>query len=147
MGIRRPFMAAWYRPVVIPPSWKHYFIMHIIFFMALKETELIETSSGWQPRQFYCLTRATSNRRTPPPFPSLCMPRRPVSLYYISVPGRGLRRTTSPTLELIKYHPIIVNVGSYYKPDVEDRISLWKVCLFEKFEVTFRVGWYLLKLF
>jgi hypothetical protein len=103
--------------------------------MALKKTELTETSSGWQSRQFYCLTRATFKRRTPSPSPRLCMPRRPVSLCYTSVLGCGLRRATSLTLELIKYHSISEDVGSYHKPDDEDRISLWSVCRLKKIEV------------
>jgi len=60
------------------------------------------------------------------------MTRRTVSLDNISVPGLGLRRVTRPALEMIKYLPISVDVGSYHKPDDEDRVSLWVVCFLEK---------------
>ena len=51
--------------------------------MALKETELTETSSSWEPLQFYCLPRATFKRRTPPHLKVYDMTRRPMLLYYI----------------------------------------------------------------
>ena len=140
-------MTAWYRAIVMLPSWKQFFIIYIICFMALKETELTETTSGWEPRQFCCLTRATIKRRNPPPSPMLCMPRSPVWLCYSSVAGRGLRRTTRPVREISKYYPISEDVGSRHTPDDEDRISLWNVCWLEKFEVTVRMGWWLLKHF
>jgi len=95
--------------------------------MALKGTELTETFSGWEPHQFYSLTRATFKKRTPPHLKVYDMIRRPISPYYISVQGRGLCRVTSPVLIRIKYHPISLDVGSYHKPDVDDRVSLWSV--------------------
>jgi len=52
-----------------------------------------------------------------------------------SVPEQELRRCTSPTLELINYHPINLQVGSYHKPDGENRVSLWHVLWFEKIDV------------
>ena len=67
---------------------KTFFIIYVIYFMALKETELTETSSGWEPLQFYCLTRATFKRRTPPHLKVYNMTRRPMLLYYIYISTR-----------------------------------------------------------
>jgi hypothetical protein len=44
-----------------------------------------------------------------------------------SVLEQGLRRSTSPALELINYHPINLEIGSYHKPDGENRVILWCV--------------------
>jgi hypothetical protein len=44
------------------------------------------------------------------------MTRRTLPPDCISVLGYSLRRVTSPALERIKYRPISVEVGSYYKP-------------------------------
>jgi len=43
------------------------------------------------------------------------MTRRPFS-------GRGLRCATIPALDVIKFHPINVDLWSYHKPDDDDRI-------------------------
>jgi len=44
------------------------------------------------------------------------MTRRTLSTDCISVLGYSFRRVTSPALEHIKYHPISVVAGLYYKP-------------------------------
>ena len=57
-----------------------------------------------------------------------------------SVPEQKLRRCTSPALELINYHPINPEVGSYHKPDGKNRVSLWHGLWFDKTEVAVSLG-------
>jgi hypothetical protein len=58
----------------------------------------------------------------------------------MSVADRGLRRSMISALEIVKNHPIIVDVGSYHKPEYEHGISLWNACRLEKTEDAVRMG-------
>jgi len=92
--------------------------------MALKETEVTETSSGWESGHFYRLTRATFKRHTPPSS-RLCVAWLDAqSTVYISTTPRmaSCHEFRAGT------YPISVDVWSYHKPDDENRISLWSVC-------------------